>query len=75
MQVFSYKREEQETVISLNLKEKKWQVWSSIPVHITKLMKLEGTNIIIDSVDKTGKATAVKCTLDADQIIIARKKK
>lgn len=67
-EVFTYAREEKETNLVFDYKEKVWRVWTSVPEHITKLLKLKNHNLVVDSVTETGSITSIKGTLSAKQI-------
>lgn len=62
-EVFTYMREEKETNLVFDYKEQVWRVWTSVPEHITKLLKLKNHNLIVDSVTESGTITAIKGTL------------
>lgn len=67
-EVFTYAREEKETNLVFDYQEKVWRVWSSVPEHITKLLKLKNHNLEVDSVTETGAITSIKGTLSAKQV-------
>ena len=67
-EVFTYAEEEKETTLIFDYKNKIWNVWTSVPTHITKLLKLKDNNFKVDSVTKTGTITSIKGTLFPKQI-------
>lgn len=67
-EVFTYAREEKETSLVFDYQEKVWRVWTSVPEHITKLLKLKSHNLEVDTVTETGAITAIKGTLDPKQV-------
>lgn len=62
-EVFTYGREEKATNLVFDYQEQVWRVWTSIPEHITKLLKLKKHNLVVDSVSETGTITAIRGTL------------
>lgn len=68
VEIFSFSKEEKETVLNFKYDEGVWNVWSSVPNHITRLLKLKGANIQVDSVSETGYITSVKGTLSKKMI-------
>ena len=66
--VFSYSREEKETTLNFKYDEGKWYIWTSVPTHITRLLKLNNGDIKVDSVSDTGYITSVKGTLAKNQV-------
>lgn len=67
-EVFTYAEEEKETNLNFDYKEKVWRVWTSVPTHITKLLKLKDNNFKVDSVTETGAITSIKGTLLPKQV-------
>lgn len=67
-EIFIYSSEEKETNLNFDYKEGVWQVWTSVPNHITKLLKLKNHTFEVESVTETGRITAIKGTLSAKQI-------
>lgn len=67
-EVFTYAEEEKETTLIFDHKNKIWNVWTSVPTHITKLLKLKDNNFKVDSVTEVGTITAIKGTLLPKQI-------
>lgn len=67
-EVFTYSEDEKETILNFDYKNKVWNVWTSVPTHITKLLKLKNNNFIVDTVTNTGAITSIKGTLKANQI-------
>lgn len=66
--VFSYSEYEKETILRYNYKNKVWEVWTSVPTHMTRILKLKDNNFDVDTVTDTGSITAIKGTLDAKQV-------
>lgn len=62
-EVFTYGREEKATNLVFDYQEQVWRVWTSVPEHITKLLKLKNHNLVVDSVSGTGTITAIRGTL------------
>lgn len=67
-EVFTYAEEEKETNLNFDYKEQVWRVWTSVPTHITKLLKLKDNNFKVDSVTEMGTITSIKGTLLPKQI-------
>lgn len=67
-EVYTYMREEKETNLVFDYQEQVWRVWTSVPEHITKLLKLKENNLKVDSVNENGTITAIKGTLKPKQI-------
>ncbi|MDU2489594.1 MAG: hypothetical protein E7D27_03235 [Clostridium celatum] len=67
-EVFTYAREEKETNLVFDYQEKVWRVWTSVPEHITKLLKLKNHNLEVDSVTETGTITSIKGTISSKQV-------
>ena len=67
-EVFTYSENEKETILNFDYKNKVWNVWTSVPTHITKLLKLKNNNFIVDSVLSTGYITSIKGTLKLKQV-------
>lgn len=66
--VFSYSEDEKETILSFDYKNKVWNVWTSVPTHITKLLRLKDNNLEVDTVNENGTITAIKGILKPNQI-------
>lgn len=66
--VFTYSEDEKETILSFDYKNKVWNIWTSVPTHITKLLKLKDSNLEVDTVNDTGTITAIKGSIGAKQI-------
>lgn len=66
--VFTYSEEEKETILRYDYKNKVWEVWTSVPSHITRILKLKDNNFDVDTVTDTGSITAIKGTLNQKQI-------
>ncbi|MDZ5022857.1 hypothetical protein [Clostridium perfringens] len=67
-EVFTYSEDEKETILNFDYRNKVWNVWTSVPTHITKLLKLKNNNFIVGTVTNTGAITSIKGTLRANQI-------
>lgn len=67
-EVFSYSESEKETILNFDYKNKVWNIWTSVPTHITKLLKLKNNNFIVDTVTDSGTITSIKGTLELKQI-------
>lgn len=66
--VFTYSEDEKETILRYDYKNKVWEAWTSVPSHITRILKLKDNNFDVDTVTDTGSITAIKGTLDQKQI-------
>lgn len=66
--IFTYSTEEKETHLNFNYENKVWEVWTSVPNHITRLLKLKNHNFEVDSVTETGTITAIKGALSFKQV-------
>ncbi|MCX0355261.1 hypothetical protein LI064_12110 [Clostridium perfringens] len=67
-EVFTYSEDEKETILNFDYKNKVWNVWTSVPAHITKLLRLKNNNFDVDTVTNTGTITSIKGTLKLKQI-------
>ncbi|MDK0980682.1 hypothetical protein P5F73_14465 [Clostridium perfringens] len=67
-EVFTYSEDEKETILNFDYKNKVWNVWTSVPNHITKLLRLKNNNFIVDTVTNAGTITSIKGKLRANQI-------
>lgn len=61
-------REEKETNLVFDYEQQIWKVWTSVPSHITKLLKLKNHNLEVDSVNENGSITSIKRTLNSKQV-------
>lgn len=66
--VFTYSEDEKETILRYDYKNKVWEVWTSVPSHITRILKLKYNNFDVDTVTDTGSITAIKGKLGQKQI-------
>lgn len=67
-EVYTYPAEEKETILNYDYSKGQWTVWTSVPSHITKLLKLNSGEFEVDSVTDSGTITAIKGTIDKKQI-------
>ena len=67
-EVYTYFKEEKETNLVFDYQDQVWRVWTSVPEHITKLLKIKNHNLKVDSVTETGTITSIKGTLQPKQI-------
>ena len=70
---FTYSREEMETVLNYDVISGKWKFWSNYTTHITKLLKLNGVEVTIESVGESGNITSMSAILDAKQVRLVNK--
>ncbi|WWU65269.1 hypothetical protein QJR26_02610 [Clostridium baratii] len=66
--IFSYSESERETTLRYDYKNKVWEVETSVPSHITKLLKLKDNNFVVDTVTESGTITSIRGTLEQKQI-------
>lgn len=66
--VFSYSEDEKETTLRYDYKNKVWEVETSVPTHITRLLKLKNNNFQVVTVNSNGTITSIKGTLNRKQI-------
>ena len=66
--VYTYSLEEKETILTFDYQEQVWTVWTSVPSHITKLLKLKDNNFKVESVTDTGRITSIRGILKPKQI-------
>ena len=65
---------EKETVLNYIYEEGVWDVWSTVPSHITRLMRLKGGEVYPDAVNETGRVTSVKGKLTTSSMVGFRNK-
>lgn len=68
VQVFTYAKEEKETNCVYLYLEGYWMVETSVPTHITKILKLNNVKVKEVCVTTTGTITSIKAELNAKQI-------
>ena len=68
-EVFTYSREEQETIINYNPVDDNFKVWTNYQPHITKILKLKNIGFGIESVNANGTITSMVAYLSGKQIM------
>lgn len=68
-EVFTFTREEQETIINYNPIDDNFKVWTNYQPHITKILKLKNIGFGIESVNANGTITSMVAYLSGKQIM------
>ena len=53
-------REEKETNLVFDYEQQIWKVWTSVPSHITKLLKLKNHNLEVEKYKERGRTLSSK---------------
>ena len=69
VEVFTFMGCEKETILNYIYSEGVWDVWSTVPSHITRLMRLKGGEVYPDAVNENGRVTAVKGKLSNPSMV------
>lgn len=69
VEVFTFTGCEKETVLNYIYEDGVWDVWSTVPSHITKLMRLNGGEVYPDAVNENGRVTAVRGKLSSPSMV------
>ena len=67
-EVFTFSGEEKETTLNYSYADKIWYFYTNVPSHITKLIRLKGSEYKILTVNSNGAVTSISGTLSAKQI-------
>lgn len=67
-EIFAFTTEEKETHLTYDYEFKEWIVYSNVPEHITKLLKLKSHNLDVSTVNETGTITSITGKLEPKQV-------
>ena len=67
-EVFTFLTEEKETSLNYSYIDKLWYFYSNVPSHITKLIRLKGSEYKILTVNSNGAVTSISGTLNSKQV-------
>ena len=67
-EVFTFLTEEKETTLNYSYADKLWYFYTNVPSHITKLIRLKGSEYKILTVNSNGAVTSISGTLSSKQI-------
>ena len=67
-EVFTFSGEEKETTLKYSYIDKIWYFYSNVPSHITKLIRLKGSEYKILTVNANGGVTSISGTLNSKQV-------
>ena len=67
-EVFTFLTEEKETTLNYSYADKIWYFYTNVPSHITKLIRLKGSEYKILTVNNNGAVTSISGTLSSKQV-------
>ena len=67
-EVFTFLTEEKETTLNYSYADKLWYFYTNVPSHITKLIRLKGSEYKILTVNSNGAVTSISGTLNSKQV-------
>ncbi len=67
-EIFTFTSEEKETHLTYDYEAKEWIVYSNVPEHMTKLLKLKSHNLQVVNVNETGAITSIAGKLEPKQV-------
>ena len=67
-EVFTFLTEEKETTLNYSYADKLWYFYTNVPSHITKLIRLKGSEYKILTVNANGGVTSISGTLSSKQV-------
>ena len=67
-EVFTFLTEEKETTLNYSYADKLWYFYTNVPSHITKLIRLKGSEYKILTVNNNGAVTSISGTLSGKQV-------
>ena len=67
-EVFTFSGEEKETTLNYSYADKLWYFYTNVPSHITKLIRLKGSEYKILTVNANGGVTSISGTLSGKQV-------
>ena len=67
-EIFTFLTEEKETTLNYSYIDKIWYFYTNVPSHITKLIRLKGSEYKILTVNNNGAVTSISGTLSSKQV-------
>ena len=67
-EIFTFSGEEKETTLNYSFIDKVWYFYTNVPSHITKLIRLKGSEYKILTVNSNGAVTSISGTLNSKQV-------
>lgn len=67
-EIFTFSAEEKETHLTFDYEQQQWIVYSNVPSHITKLLKLKKNNLKVETVTESGAIASISGTLKPSQV-------
>ena len=67
-EVITFLTEEKETTLNYSYADKLWYFYTNVPSHITKLIRLKGSEYKILTVNNNGAVTSISGTLSGKQV-------
>ena len=67
-EVFTFSGEEKETTLNYVYVDKLWYFYTNVPSHITKLIRLKGSEYKILTVNANGVVTSIEGKLSSKQV-------
>lgn len=67
-EIFSFAAEEKETHLTFDYEKQEWIVYSNVPNHITRLLKLKSHSLKVETVAESGAITSITGTLKPTQV-------
>ena len=67
-EVFTFLTEEKETTLNYSYADKLWYFYTNVPSHKTKLIRLNGSEYKILTVNANGGVTSISGTLSSKQV-------
>ena len=67
-EVFTFSAEEKESTLNYSYADKLWYFYTNVPSHITKLIRLKGSEYKILTVNSNGAVTSISGTLSGKQV-------
>ena len=67
-EVFTFSAEEKESTLNYSYADKLWYFYTNVPSHITKLIRLKGSEYKILTVNANGYVTSISGTLNSKQV-------
>ena len=67
-EVFTFLTEEKETTLNYSYADKLWYFYTNVPSHITKLIRLKGSEYKILTINSNGAVTSISGKLSSKQV-------
>ncbi len=67
-EIFTFTTEEKETHLTYDYELKEWIVYSNVPEHMTRLLKLNNHSLEVSTVTETGAITSITGNLKPKQV-------